>query len=506
MTDTTQAEAVTAKSAVQAVDELLRGVERAAWGVRGWVDAANHTKHSWGRELSDVRRTATRRKRELSSESQRALSTGRMLLALVSSYRWFGIRSAWLSRDRAARDLQRLHAANAERFAAASIEHGGALLKVGQLLSARRDLLPAVWTDQLAVLCDQVPAAPEAEARALLDRELSDSQRASLLSIEWPPVAAASIGQVHRARFQSGDTEQLAALKLQRPGIGGRVALDLELLELVADALASSLPPMDHATIVRELRATVMAELDYRAEAAAMQRAHARFADHAGVRVPAPIAALCTERVLVSEWVEGKPLVEALDRAQAAGDHGLVSSVLERLLSAYVEQILLHGEFQADAHPGNFLVTDAGELVLLDFGCVRRLEPSKRRAFGRIFADLLTGDAGGVAGQLAELGFRTQSGRPDTLLHFAESMLGDLRGALAGSEWPDLDQVAARARELLSAAQADPVVAIPAEFVMIGRVFASLGGLFLHYRPEIDMSKAILPHLSALALETAQAA
>lgn len=490
-----------AKTAVQALDELLRGVERAAWGVRGWVDAASQTKRTWGRELSHVRLSAKRRKRQLTSESQRALLTGRMLLGLVSSYRWFGIRSAWLARDQAAEDLESLHAQNAARFTAASIEHGGALLKVGQLLSARRDLLPAVWTDELARLCDQVPAAPEAEARELLARELSEQQRERVVHIEWPPVAAASIGQVHRATIQLEGEQRVAALKLQRPGIGGRVAMDLELLELVADALASSLPPMDHATIVAEVRATVMAELDYREEAKAMQRMHERFATQRGVRVPAPFAALCTERVLMSEWVDGRPLTAALDAAQAAGERAVVSSILERLLSVYVEQILVHGEFQADAHPGNFLVTESGDLVLLDFGCVRRLEPSKRRAFGRIFADLLTGDASAVADQLMLLGFRTQSGRPDTLLHFAESMLGDLRGALTGSDWPDLDQVAERARELLSAAQADPVVSIPAEFVMIGRVFASLGGLFLHYRPEIDMAKAVLPHLSALALE-----
>ncbi|MCA9631426.1 MAG: AarF/ABC1/UbiB kinase family protein [Myxococcales bacterium] len=498
---------VSLKGSVKAVDGWLRGIERLAWGVREAVEVAEERRVALKRGLRGATAKAREEKQRLSSESERALKTGRTLMALVAGYRWHGIRSAWQSRARAADSLEALHQKHADAFVQTSLDHGGALLKVGQLLAARRDLLPRVWTEALETLCDQVPPAPEAAARQLLDESLSPEQSSRIHDIEWPPVAAASIGQVHRAIADvDDDGPRRVALKLQRPGIAQRVGFDLELLELVAEALASSLPPMDHDTIVAEIKATVLSELDYREEADAMHRVAERFAGRAGLRVPHVFEEFCSEQVLVSEWVDAKPLLVALDAAAEAGDRGRVSSVLELLLSTYVEQILVHGEFQADAHPGNFLVQADGTLVLIDFGCMRRLSPAMRLGFADIFAAALQGDSQRVAEQLAELGFRTQSGKPDTLLAFADMMLGDLRKALAGGDWPDLSDLQARGRALLTAATDDPVVAIPPEFVMIGRVFASLGGLFLHYRPDIDFGRAVMPHLATLALERAGAA
>lgn len=494
---------VSLKGSVKALDGWLRGVERLAWGVREAVEVAETRRVALKRGLRDATQRAREEKRRLSSESERALKTGRTLMALVAGYRWHGIRAAWQSKARAADSLEALHQKHADAFVQTSLDHGGALLKVGQLLAARRDLLPRVWTEALETLCDQVPPAPEAAARQLLDESLSQAQSARIHDIEWPPVAAASIGQVHRAIVDLEEGPTKVALKLQRPGIAHRVGFDLELLELVAEALASSLPPMDHETIVKEIKTTVLSELDYREEAAAMHRVAERFAKRQQVRVPRVFDELCSEQVLVSEWIDAKPLLPALDAAADAGDAQRVSSVLERLLSTYVEQILVHGEFQADAHPGNFLVQPNGTLVLIDFGCMRRLGREMRLGFGEIFAAALQGDSPKVAEVLGRLGFRTQSGKPDTLLAFADMMLGDLRKALAGGDWPDLSELSARGRALLDAATDDPVVAIPAEFVMIGRVFASLGGLFLHYRPEIDFGRAVMPHLATLALETA---
>ncbi|MCB9590507.1 MAG: AarF/ABC1/UbiB kinase family protein [Polyangiaceae bacterium] len=495
---------VSLKGSVKAVDGWLRGIERLAWGVREAVEVAESRRTALKQGFRDAKQRARHEKQRISAESERALKTGRTLAALVAGYRWHGIRSAWQSKLRAEQSLEELHQKHAEAFVATSLEHGGALLKVGQLLAARRDLLPRVWTEELETLCDQVPPAPEDAARELLAQALSEEQSARIQDIVWPPVAAASIGQVHRASISSDGVELPVALKLQRPGIAERVSFDLELLELVAEALASSLPPMDHETIVAEIKATVLSELDYREEAAAMQRSEQRFSGRSGVRVPQVFTDFCSEQVLVSEWVDGLPLLAALDRARDAGDQDRVSSVLERLLSTYVEQILVHGEFQADAHPGNFLVQQDGTLVLIDFGCMRQLTRKMRLGFGQIFGAALQGDSSQVAEQLAELGFRTQSGKPDTLLAFADIMLGDLRQALSGGNWPDLTELQARGRALLSAASDDPVVAMPAEFVMIGRVFASLGGLFLHYRPEIDFGRAVMPHLATLALEASQ--
>jgi len=210
--------------------------------------------------------------------------------------------------------------------------------------------------------------------------------------------------------------------------------------------------------------------------------------------------------VLVSTFVPGRKITVVLDELAAARDGGdaaggaRLDALLGRLLDVYVRQILVAGVFQADPHPGNFLVTDDDRLVLLDFGCTRALEPEVRERYLALVGAFLAGDAGRVAGLLDALGFRTASGAPDTLHAFAELLLGEFRrtaarGGLANALDPEA--VRAQALDALARMQDDPVVRIPAEFVMLGRVFLALGGLFHHYRPALDLAAPILAVLAA---------
>jgi ubiquinone biosynthesis protein len=171
------------------------------------------------------------------------------------------------------------------------------------------------------------------------------------------------------------------------------------------------------------------------------------------------------------------------------------------MLDSYLRQILLDGHFQADPHPGNFLVAEDGALVLLDFGCTKTLEQRTRVGFGRVLSAFVTGDDRAVAEELFALGFRTRSGSPDTLEVFARLMLGRFREALlTGSfTWPTTDQLKAEATNAVRALGDDPVVELPPDFVMIGRVFGLLGGLFQHYKPELDWSRILLPWISVAA-------
>ena len=155
------------------------------------------------------------------------------------------------------------------------------------------------------------------------------------------------------------------------------------------------------------------------------------------------------------------------------------------------------GLFQADPHPGNFLVADDGALVLLDFGCSRVLDAETRRGYRALVQAFLVGDEAGLAAQLGALGFVTESGRPDTLLAFAAALLSSFRRAAASGSfvWPTRADVIAEAGALAAAATRDPVTRMPADFVLIGRVFGTLAGLFQHYRPAIDYSRHVLPHL-----------
>ncbi len=482
------------------LDDLLKGLERTAWQLRGVADDAVASYSAAEREVGHlVQRArsvpgATRRWRD---RQARLASTGWMLTRVTAGYRWYAIRSAFMSRAGAARSLTALHAKNARRFYETSVEQGGAFLKIGQILSARPDLLPSAWIEELSGLQDSAPAAPFEEVRALLEVDLGAPLDELFQSFDAEPVAAASIGQVHRAVGRDG-TE--LAVKVQRPDVAELVELDMAILGAFIDAMRSTLPPADYPTIVREVREMIAGELDYRAEATAMTRMADRLAELSGVCVPRPVEALCGDRVLTTPYVRGRKISSVLDDL-AGHDEPALADLMGRLLQSYLHQILVVGEFQADPHPGNFLVADDGTLVLLDFGCTKRLADDVRDGFSTLVQAILTNDRDAMVALFDKIGFRTQSGHHDTLHAFAEAMMGRIRDGIARGDafsWPTRDELISEASGLLDQSRADPVVGVPAEFVMIARVLGVLGGLFSHYRPRIDWSRHALPYLTRL--------
>jgi ubiquinone biosynthesis protein len=473
-----------------ALDGLLSRVEEAAWDLRGIAERCGALGTEVGR---------------WPALSARAGGLAWLLAQVATSYRLHAIAAAFLPARAARARLEDLHARNARRFAEGSRRHGGAFLKIGQLLSARPDLLPDVWVRELAQLQDRVPPAPWESVRAVIEEDLGGPLERHFAHVECEPVAAASIAQVHRARTHDGRD---VAVKVQRPGIEEAIALDLELLAAFVEAMRSALPALDYDAIVGEVQSAVRAETEFARERAVQERLAAFFAGHPRITVPRTIPALSGPRVITSDFFAGRRITLALDAWRDARDAGeaeagrRLDDALGLALEAYARQVLAAGVFQADPHPGNLLVGDDGRLALLDFGCARELAPQARRRYASLFVAFLASDVARVASLLGELGFRTESGRADTLLRFAEAMLGALRDAAregGGVPWLDEAQVAAQARALLDATQDDPVVRVPGEFVMLGRVFGTLGGLFQHYRPRVDWARHMAPVLAALA-------
>jgi ubiquinone biosynthesis protein len=457
------------------LDEWLTAIERTAWEARSVSDEivqASGELKGWTRR--SVRRSAI----------------GWTLALVAGDYRLYGIYSAFLPRERAAEALARIHERSAKRVYRTSIEHMGAFLKVGQLLSARPDLLPTSWIGELSRLQDQVPAESFSHVKQMVEEELGAPLAEKFVEFDEAPLAAASIGQVHRAVTADG---REVAVKVQRPGVGPQMEEDVDLLEGFLSAMRGMLPPSDYVSVVAELREMLRRELDYREEARSMERIAERLAGAGGVKVPRPIVELSGARVLTMPLYRGVKITDALDR----GDEALRSRVLSTLLEVYLRQVLELGLFQADPHPGNFLVTEDGQLVLLDFGCTRELPDEVRRGYVHLTRAFVTGDGACVAEWLERLGFRTESGRPDTLLAFATALLDVFRrGTVEGTlSFPTREQLLQQAAGLMEAAQRDPVTRVPGEFVMLARVFGTLGGMLSHYRPRIDYARVVLPHL-----------
>jgi len=483
------------------MEGTLKAIERTAWQGRELAQqalAAWRAIESGAGDVAGECQELAREARRWPARLKRLSVTGWMLTRVVASYRLWGTRSAFLPSGMQQAALTALHRKNARRFRKTSLEQGGAFLKIGQILSSRPDLLPAAWVEELAQLQDQARPETFEAVRAVIEGEFGAPLEDLFQSFDPQPLAAASIGQVHRARLADG---RQVAVKIQRPGLDEVIELDMTLLKVFIDSVRGALPPMDFDTIIGEIQRTVRDELDYLGEADAMRRVSDLLAAQPAVTVPATVDSLCSRRVLTSEFIHGRKLTTVLDEHRERGDHDAISGILHALLDAWFRQVLVGGVFQADPHPGNLMVDDDGRVVVLDFGCTMTLPETYRRGYFRVLQAAIVGERTVIAETLAELGFATRSGSPDTLLAFTDALLDQVRVAMvensdAGSQWPSPEALMEQVRALLIRMGDDPVEKIPAEFVMLARVFGTLGGLFLHYQPRVDVARLVLNYLS----------
>lgn len=488
------------------IDAVLRAVEETVWRLRRQTAEACRASRAEWTDWVDQLRDAKSATESWQQQTARLVSIGWTLTKIATGYRLHLTQAAFVTRSRAGRMLERLHAKNAQRFTDLCVSHGGGFLKVGQLLSSRPDLLPQAWIEALSILQDEVPAEDEDRIAALVEDEIGVPLEQAFREFERTPMAAASIGQVHRAVLND---ETLVAVKVQRPSIESVIELDMKILVSFLDAMKTSLPPADYDTIVKEVRETIREELDYRAEHTHTSTVGDYLGTLEGVRAPKTLGSHRSKRVLVTELISGEKITSVLDRlaeARERGDqnaHVELSRLLNKLVEAYARQMLELGRFQADPHPGNLWIEPDHTLVILDFGCTKIIEPGARRAYAQLLQAFFVQDTNRMSQLLQELGFRTRSGRPDTLLWFAELMLDKLRSGVSTSTRtvPNAD-VIDEWIGLLKAAEEDPVMHIPDHFVMIGRVFAGIGGLIMHYRPTMDLQRILLPALLAASSST----
>ncbi len=490
------------KAGLVLLNAAIAALEATAWQGRQIVDDAAQLFNDLGRDkddfLKDVQEVSEDAKK-VPQRLKRMAKTAISLSLITGSYRLWGTRAAFIPAAGREAALNRLHAKNAKRFRKASLEHGGAFLKVGQLISSRKDVMPAPWVEELQVLQDQATAVPFRDIKSVLEAELGQEISEVFKDFSGEAIAAASIGQVHEATLVTG---QRVAVKVQRPDIDETVGQDMALMKLFLKALEPMLPPTDLDTISKEVERSIKRELSYQQERKWMEKVGHFLESNSQVIVPKPVNHLCTEKVLVAQFIDGVKFTDRLDELRDVGEKEVVDDLLGQLLDCYMQQVLHAGVFQADPHPGNILVTKDNQLVLLDFGCTMVLPHNFKLAYRKILIAALSNDKETVAESLMELGFETRSGKPDTLIAFADALLENIKNAAmnmadpdAEMQWPEGDAIFEEAAMLLEQAEHDPVEKMPAEFVMLARVFSTLGGLFTHYKPNLDIQKYLVPHL-----------
>ena len=280
------------------------------------------------------------------------------------------------------------------------ISMGPTFIKLGQLLSARPDVLPPDYVAQLGKLQDQVPSFPFSLARQLLHGELGERLN-QVASIEETPLGSASLAQVHGARLKDG---RAVVLKLQRPNLDRLFRLDLEVMQQVAGLLQRH-PRWgrgrDWPALALQCRRVLLRELDFGLEAEYAARFRQQFADDPMVRVPAVVWELCSRRVLCLEYMPG---LKITDR-EGLLERGLnPREVASRGLGSYLRQLVVFGFFHADPHPGNLAVADDGGLIYYDFGMMGAVSPLLRSRIRRMVTCAASRDAAGLTEELQQAG------------------------------------------------------------------------------------------------------
>jgi predicted unusual protein kinase regulating ubiquinone biosynthesis (AarF/ABC1/UbiB family) len=279
---------------------------------------------------------------------------------------------------------------------------GPTFIKTGQTLATRADVLPVEYIQELSKLQDEVPPFPSADARAILENELHAKIEDIFKSFEDVPVAAASLGQVHRAVLRTG---QVVAVKIQRPNISGQIDFDIGVLRRIARRLErypNLIRGADWQGTLDEFHRTIHEEMDYEAEARNAELFRENFAKWKEVYVPRIYQIFSTRRVIVMEFIDGLKVTDT-DQLSAVGQnpHGVV----KLLARTYLKQLLEDGFFHADPHPGNLRVMADGRLAFFDFGMVGRLSMELQSNLINAFFHIVERDVHGLVDDMVRLGF-----------------------------------------------------------------------------------------------------
>jgi ubiquinone biosynthesis protein len=379
--------------------------------------------------------------------------------------------------------------AEPEQLAADLESLGPTFVKLGQLLSTRADLLPPAYLAALARLQDDVSPFAFTEVQDTIERELNVRLSKAFSEFEESPVAAASLGQVHRARLRDG---RAVAVKIQRPGILDQVRLDLQALAEVAaflDKHSETGHRYNVTGIVEEFGQSLMAELDYRREATNLKVLSANLRKFSKVVVPLPVDGYTTARVLTMDYVCGTKVTELGPVARLDLNSAELAEVLVR---AYLKQIVIDGVFHADPHPGNVLVTDDGRLALIDLGMVGRISPTMQDRLLKLLLAVSDGRGDEAAEVTAAICERFDDYDEAAFRREIETMVGRYAHAALG------DLQVGRVFMELQAACATHGLRAPADLTMLGKTLLNLDLVARTLDPDMDVNGTIRRDAGAL--------
>ncbi|WP_310483936.1 AarF/ABC1/UbiB kinase family protein [Chamaesiphon sp. VAR_48_metabat_403] len=366
---------------------------------------------------------------------------------------------------------------------------GPAYIKIGQALSTRPDLVPPQFLEELAQLQDNIPAFSNEIAYQFIEEELGDRPEVIYAEISDLPIAAASLGQVYKGKLWSGED---VAIKVQRPGLADSITLDLHVVRTLAIWAQTNFKQIrsNLVSIVDEFAERIFEEMDYENEGRNAEKFAELYGSMQDIYVPSIYWQYTGRRVLTMEWITGTKLTNL----EAVSAQGLNATYLVEVgVQCSLRQLLEHGFFHADPHPGNLLATPDGKLAYLDFGMMSQVKPYQRYGLVEAIVHLVNRDFDGLGRDFVKLEFLT----PDTDLtpiipaisYVFNSSLGE-----AGTNIADMDFKSVT--DQLSGVMYEFPFQVPAYYALILRSLATLEGIAISVDPEFKVLAKAYPYVA----------
>ncbi|MDA0266547.1 MAG: AarF/ABC1/UbiB kinase family protein, partial [Cyanobacteria bacterium] len=414
---------------------------------------------------------------------KRPLKVGARLVAILWPFITFYL-GLWWDRRTGRAETQQPRRAKQLRLLLTRL--GPAYIKIGQALSTRPDLVPPAYLGELTRLQDQLPPFPNELAFKYIEQELGGTPAEVYGEMSPDPVAAASLGQVYKGKLKSGEA---VAIKVQRPGLAQRITLDLYILRQLAQWITDRVERVrsDLVGIMDEFGARIVEEMDYTHEGENAKRFARLYGHLPNIYVPHIYDQYTARRVLTMEWIEGTKLtqIEALAKQGIDATH-----LIEVGVQCSLRQLLEHGFFHADPHPGNLLAMADGNLAYLDFGMMSEVKPYQRYGLIEAVVHMVNRDFEGLAADYVKLEFLT----PETDLRPIIPALADVFNNALGASVAELNFKSIT--DEFSALMYEYPFRVPAYYALIIRSLVTLEGIAINVDPEFKVLSKAYPYVA----------
>jgi ubiquinone biosynthesis protein len=408
-------------------------------------------------------------------------------LSILLSYKKAKLVVFFLSPEASEAYYKKLNRKKAALIRTKAIEMKGLMIKVGQFLSSRVDFLPEEFIAELAQLQDSIPPHEYSAIKDQIAGEFGYSPEEIFSEFDSVPVAAASLGQVHKAVLKDG---RKVAVKVQYPEIDRIIETDIRMFYIVTKLLRGRYGKINLAVLHAEFSRIVRAELDYIREGTNAERFRANFKDDHNIIIPSVEWEYTKKKVLTLEYVEGIKITDCNSTIASGID---CREVVNLLAEAYSRMIFLHGFFHGDPHPGNIFIQEGPKLVFVDFGMVQVIPEGIKRELRRFANFLVESNTSGILETMERMGFILQGADYQELADVAQSLIDKYRN-INPEEMKALtvDDIANEIENIISIVH---YIQIPNNFILLGRSVSMLNGIAFSLNPDINIIEIGKPYI-----------